>query len=179
MVVDVVRGLDVEEALNRLDLLRKKAVKPVAKLINSSIANAEHSFNAEKNNLFIKTIKVDEGPTLYRWMPRAHGRATPLRKKTSIISLILDEKVPTVEAKKDKSKKPEAVKVQKVKGSEPVEKVADDKERINEELKSEKTNIEGYDHKRKGGFRDVKSQEKDSKKEKGFLNKVFRRKSGM
>ena len=91
LVVDVVRGLGVDEALNRLRLLDKKASRPVAKLLAAASANAEHNFELERGNLYVKEIKVDEAPTLKRWMPRAHGRATTIRKRMSNISVTLGE----------------------------------------------------------------------------------------
>src|SRR6056297_3427276 len=80
LVIDVVRGLTVEEAQNQLKFINKKASEPVTKLIKSAVANAENTFNLERSNLFISEIKADEGLTLKRWMPRAYGRATSIRK---------------------------------------------------------------------------------------------------
>jgi len=91
LVVDVIRGLVISQALDQLKFLNKKAVRPVEKLIKSCLANAEHNYELDKNNLYIKEIRVDEGSTLHRWMPRAHGRATPIRKRTSHIILTLAE----------------------------------------------------------------------------------------
>ena len=107
LVADVVRGLRVTEALARLRLLPRAGSRPVSKLINSAIANAEHNFELTKNNLYIKEIRVDAAATLKRWLPRAHGRATPIQKRGSHLNLILAEikdsgiktgKRPTVEA---------------------------------------------------------------------------------
>ena len=89
LVVDVIRGMETIKALDQLKFVNKEAKKPVIKLINSAIANAENNYELDKNNLYIKEIKVDDGPTTYRWMPRAHGRATPLRIRTIHINLIL------------------------------------------------------------------------------------------
>lgn len=91
LVVDVVRGNKVDQALAQLQFIKKLATKPVAKLIDSAIANAEHNFNLDRANLFIKTIRVDEGVTMKRWMPKAHGRATPIRKRSSHIIVTLAE----------------------------------------------------------------------------------------
>ena len=107
LVVDYVRKMKVGDALNRLRLLNKTGSQTVMKAINSAIANAEHNFELDKNNLFIQEIKVNEAATLKRWMPRAHGRATPIRKRGSHLELILAEikdsgvkagKKPTMEA---------------------------------------------------------------------------------
>ncbi|MCD4705591.1 50S ribosomal protein L22, partial [bacterium] len=89
LVVDVIRKMDVDNALAQLKFINKLAAKPVEKLINSAIANAKHNFGLEKDNLYIKEIKVDEGAILKRWRPRAFGRAGAIRKRSSHISLIL------------------------------------------------------------------------------------------
>ena len=91
LVVNAIRGLNVNEALNQLKFINKKATGPVEKLLRSGIANAVNNFGLDQNNLLVKEIKVDEGRTLRRWMPRAHGRATILRKRSSHITLVLGE----------------------------------------------------------------------------------------
>ncbi|RMD59477.1 50S ribosomal protein L22, partial [Candidatus Parcubacteria bacterium] len=91
LVADIIRGLTVDEALAQLRFINKRAVVPVEKVLKSAIANAEHNYELEQDNLYIQEIRVDEGPTLKRWKPRAFGRATPIRKRTSIISVVLDE----------------------------------------------------------------------------------------
>ena len=103
LVVDVIRGLDVPIAENQLKFMNKGAVVPILKLLNSAVANAEHNFELKKDNLYIKEIKVDQGPTLKRWMPRAMGRATTIRKKSSHISIVLSERAPSSLDKKDPS----------------------------------------------------------------------------
>jgi large subunit ribosomal protein L22 len=104
LVVDVVRGMKTDQALNQLKFINKRAVKPVEKLISSAIANAVNNFELDEGNLFVKEIKVDEGVTMRRWMPRARGRATPLRKRTSNISLILGELVDSGQKEAKKAK---------------------------------------------------------------------------
>lgn len=105
LLADLVRGLDVEEALVQLQFNKKGASLPVAKLVKSAVANAEENEDLKRNNLFVKEITVDGGPTLKRWMPRAMGRATPLIKRSSHITITLSEKVPTQKkAKKETSK---------------------------------------------------------------------------
>ncbi len=95
LVADLIRGLDVEEAGIQLKFIKKASVLPLAKLIKSAISNAEENYKLQKNNLFIKEIRVDEGITTKRWQPRAMGRATPINKRSSNITLILDERIPT------------------------------------------------------------------------------------
>lgn len=91
LVADVVRKMPVLEALDQLKFVNKLAAQPLATLIKSAIANAENTYGLEKSNLFIKELRVDEGFTLKRWMPRAHGRATSIRKRGCNISLKLAE----------------------------------------------------------------------------------------
>lgn len=102
LVTNLIKKMSAAEALNQLKFINKLASRPVAKLIKSAMANAEHNFELAKDNLFIKELTVDEGPTLKRSMPRAHGRATPIRKRTSHINLVLGEikASAAVEAKK-------------------------------------------------------------------------------
>lgn len=92
LVCDVVRGKQVEEALATLRFTSKAAALPISKLIRSAIANAEQKKeNLDIDRLFVKTIRVDEGPTLKRWRPRAQGRATRINKRTSHIVVELGE----------------------------------------------------------------------------------------
>lgn len=91
-VANVIRGMDVEEALDHLRAIKKAAREPIIKLIQSGIANAQHNYQLEKKVLYIKSIRVDGGPTLKRWHPRAHGRAGMIRKRTSHIFLLLGVK---------------------------------------------------------------------------------------
>ena len=92
MVVDTVRGKSVSQALNILELVRKKAALPVKKLLKSAVANAvENNGVSDVDTLVIEHITVDEGPTLKRYMPRARGRATPIRKRTSHVRIVLRE----------------------------------------------------------------------------------------
>ncbi len=106
LVIDLVRGKKVDESLMALKFLRKDAAEPVGKLIESAAANAEHNFKLKRADLYIKRIMANEGPVLRRWMPRAHGRATPIRKRSCHITVVLDETAdqvaPTVKGKKSK-----------------------------------------------------------------------------
>jgi len=93
MVVDMVRGKSVSQALSILGFTRKKAALPVQKLLKSAVANAvENGGMSDVDTLVIDRIMVDEGPTLKRYMPRARGRATPIRKRTSHIRIMLRER---------------------------------------------------------------------------------------
>lgn len=91
LVVDAIRGKKVTEALEILTFVNKKASNPVYKLIKSAIANASHNFNLSEDQLIIKEIVVEEGVTMHRWMPRARGAASPLRKRSSHVKVVLDK----------------------------------------------------------------------------------------
>lgn len=92
LVMDMVRGKSVSEALNTLGLVRKAASPVIAKVIRSAVANAENAKEMNPDVLYIKRAFVDEGPTMRRFMPRAMGRATLIRKRTSHITVVLGEK---------------------------------------------------------------------------------------
>ena len=91
LVIDVVRKMPVNAALDQLKFNNKKASLPVIKLIKSAVANAVNTYSLEKDNLYIKEIKSDEGVTLKRWMPTAHGRATAIRKRGCHVDVVLAE----------------------------------------------------------------------------------------
>jgi large subunit ribosomal protein L22 len=105
LVTDLVKGMKAIEAIDYLKFVNKAAVTPVTKLINSAIANAINNFNLEKDNLYIKNIVVNQGPTLRRWKPRAHGRATPIRKRSSHVEVILVQKSEKLAKKGPENKK--------------------------------------------------------------------------
>ena len=92
LVVDMVRGKGVQDALNILKFSPQKAAAVVSKLVSSAVANAEQKGVSDVDRLVVKTISVDQGPVLKRFIPRAQGRATKIRKPTSHITVILDEK---------------------------------------------------------------------------------------
>jgi len=89
LVIDLVRGEDVAKALEILQFTKKKASFFVIKLLNSAIANAENNFKLNKDNLYIKKIVANEGPTLNRWRARAFGRAAEIKKKSTHIEIIV------------------------------------------------------------------------------------------
>ena len=121
LVADLIRGKSVEEAQTILSFTVKKAVGPLLKLLNSAIANAKNNFRLDPLNLFISKIEVGEGPKHKRWMPRARGQASEIQKKTSHITMVLDEikRIPP-KVKKVKKARPELVegveKIEKVEG---------------------------------------------------------------
>ena len=91
LVVDQIRSKPVDRALEILQFSTKKAAHPVKKTLESAIANAEHNNGADIDELKVKTIMVDEGPTLKRWRPRAKGRATPIMKRTCHITVVVED----------------------------------------------------------------------------------------
>ena len=88
--VDLIRGQHVEEARRILRLSTLGASRDVEKLLNSAIANAEQQPGAIEDNLLVARAWVDEGPTLRRYRPRAYGRATRVRKRTSHVTLVVE-----------------------------------------------------------------------------------------
>lgn len=162
LVIDLIRGKSAEEAATELDFMAKAAAKgPVLKLLKSAIANAVNNLKLKKENLYIKKITVDEGPVLKRWQPRAFGRATPIRKGSSHITIILAEKVVTKKAakteEKEKLEKPKVVEALKV----------FTREQAKEDVKAAEKKPE----------KDERAK-KEIKRSKGFLRKIFSRKTG-
>jgi large subunit ribosomal protein L22 len=90
LVVDAIRGERVEDALNVLRNLPQRAAPLVEKILQSAVANAEQKEIEDVENLRIRKATVDPGPTLKRFIPRAMGRATPIRKRTSHITIVVD-----------------------------------------------------------------------------------------
>ena len=91
LVADQIRGLPVDKALNVLAFSPKRSAAVIKKVLESAIANAEHNDGADVDELRVKTIMVDEGPIMKRWMPRARGRANQIFKRTSHITLVVEE----------------------------------------------------------------------------------------
>lgn len=91
LLADAVRGKALKEAEIQLSFESKKSASPLLKLLKSAESNAKHNIKMAADNLYIKEIKINEGPTLKRYMPRAKGRATMIKKRTSHISVVLEE----------------------------------------------------------------------------------------
>jgi large subunit ribosomal protein L22 len=97
LVVDQIRGRSVNEAYAILQFSKKNAAEPVGKTLRSAVANAqEKAMNEDQtldvDELFIREVFVDEGPTLRRWRAAAQGRAAPRRRRTSHITVVVDTK---------------------------------------------------------------------------------------
>ena len=88
-VLDLVRGLPVDEALVVLEFTNRKSAPTIKKVLDSAVANAEHNLALDADELFVAEAYADEGPTLKRWRPRARGRATKILKRTSHITIVV------------------------------------------------------------------------------------------
>lgn len=94
LVADLIRGMNVNDAIQTLQFTQKRAAVPVLKAVKSAVANlvnSEKASNVDPDKLFVKTVFVDEGPTMKRYLPRAMGRATLIRKRTSHLTLYVAE----------------------------------------------------------------------------------------
>lgn len=91
LVADLVRGKPLPEAIAQLGVTQKRAAPIVAKLLRSAAANAADRHGSDVDQLWVKRIFVDQGPTLQRWMTRAHGSASPMRHRTSHITVVVDD----------------------------------------------------------------------------------------
>lgn len=160
LVANLIRGKKVEEAQTILNFTVKKSSLALLKLLNQAIANAKNNFQLDPLNLFVSKITVDEGPKYKRWQARSRGQASEIQKKTSHITIILDE-IMKKEKKVKKVKKEVLKKVPAKVEKEPLPFEKDAKEKI---TKPEKTK-----------FRPEKEIKKP-KIEKG-LKRIFRRKA--
>lgn len=158
-ILNVIRGLSIKEAEAQLLLFKKRAAQPVLKLLYSAIANAKNTFSLRKEDLQIKRIEAQEGPTLHRWFPRAFGRAAPIRKKSSHLLIVLEPQKGVSVVKKI-----ETTKLQKPK--------EESKTEVIEEAKEKKETVVKKEEK----IKKVKKEAK-TKREKGFVKRIFSRKA--
>ena len=142
LVADLIRGKSVEEAQTILNFTTKKAAPILVKLLKSAIANAKTNFQLEEKNLYIAKVLVDEGPKYKRWMPRARGMASPIQKKTSHITLVLDE----IEKRPKKVKKVKKIEKARPELGKEVEKVTKlpkvEKPKLRPEIEEAKPKVE-------------------------------------
>ncbi len=92
LLADFVRGKEVKRALAELKFVNKRHTDAISKVISSAVANARENTNLNADNLFVKSIEVQEGKTMKRWRAGSNGRGLPLRKRLSHISVTLAEK---------------------------------------------------------------------------------------
>ena len=91
VVIDMIRGKSAKEAAAILTYTPKAACEPVLKVLNSAIANAENNLDMNRDDLYVAEAYANQGPTLKRYRARARGSASPIRKRTSHITVILDQ----------------------------------------------------------------------------------------
>jgi large subunit ribosomal protein L22 len=165
LVADLIKGQDVEDALNQLEVHIKRTSPYLKKILLSAIANGENNFGLDKNNLYVYDVKVGAGSTLKRWIPKAFGRAGEILKRTSKIEIVLEERV---EGKNRKTK-------------EEMEKEL--KKRLKEKKEEEKEREKNKEKSKKDPDKIAEENKKDedyAKKEgpkKGWAKKMFHRKS--
>jgi len=98
LVSNLIKGQDVLVVKSQLEYLVKKSARPISKLLDSAMANAQNNFGLVKENLFIKDIIVNEGTKLKRFRPKGFGSTSPIEKKTSHIRIVLEERVAGLKA---------------------------------------------------------------------------------
>lgn len=91
-VADLLRGKDVKEAVGILRYTNKKSAPLINKVLKSAMANAEHNYDMDSDDLYVAEIYINEGPTIKRMFPRAYGRADVRRHRTSHITVVLKER---------------------------------------------------------------------------------------
>ena len=92
LVLDLIRGKDAKEALAILKFTPNRAAEIITKVVKSAVANATHNFQLDEEKLYIKACYADEGVTLKRFLPRAKGSASALNKRTSHITVVVEER---------------------------------------------------------------------------------------
>jgi large subunit ribosomal protein L22 len=181
LVAGLIRGSEVKKAADQLKFSSKKVSKPMLKLLNSAISNAVNNYDLDKDNLIIKEIRVEDGKTLKRWMPRAHGRATTIRKRMSHVYITLAEIVDSGKKEAKKVKVSDPVKLEDLSGK---KEKKSDKKNISEKKDDKKKDASKNDNKEKevvdprgqGKGKNTKVEGKSSSK--SFAGNIFRRKSG-
>jgi large subunit ribosomal protein L22 len=175
LIAGLIKGLDVNEAAVQLENTVKRSSLPVEKLLRSVIANAENNLGLDKDNLYVYDIQVGEGIKYKRWLPRAFGRATPILKRTSNIFVTLEERV---EGKGRKSK--EEMEKEKKKRKEEKKKLEKEMQAEREKLAKVKPGLEQkMEGKEEIPFREKRVDEEQKRGEKkGWIKKMFQRKSG-
>ncbi|MBI4250158.1 50S ribosomal protein L22 [Candidatus Uhrbacteria bacterium] len=183
LLADMIRGLDTQTALEQLRYMTRAARVPLEKTVRSAIASAENTYHVQKEHTFVKTITVDIGPGLQRWRPRAFGRAAPIIKHLCHITVVLGEKL-DVEKRQgvvgtSKSAAPHSDEAQRVS---PVASEKSISVAVAPANETRPTAADGekeiFDTAREGRHEYAQKLNREQKKQKGFLKKVFHRKSG-
>ena len=152
LVAGLIKGMDVGTARLALRFRGKRSSPMLLKLLNSAVANARHSFQRQERELYIKEIKVDGGPVRKRMRPRAFGRGATIRKRTSHVSLVLEDKAREIPEKRKEEKNAPIVR----------------------DLASDDAKGDGATRS-KGGEAHAPRMQKNTQK--GFTQRVFRRKA--
>ncbi len=179
LVAEMLCGLSVAHAEEQLFATARRAKEPLAKLLHSAVANAEQNFDCMRENLYVKSIVVNEGAMLKRSRPRAFGRATPIRKRSAHMTIVLSERE---EGKKGGRARRETLRSQRNAAAH--EKKGHATHAHEEEQRQEATT----EHRatptvpgRTGSRHHVEGRKEnvhDHGKSKGFLKRLFNRKSG-
>lgn len=175
LVADLIRGLDVSDALNQLDSQIKRTSPLMKKLLQSAIANGENNLGLDKSNLYVYDVQIGAGPTLKRWMPKAFGRAGEIRKRTSKIEIVLEERV---EGKGRKTKEQmESEKKKRMEEKKKAEKAQAKEREEKEKSRDKEKEMKEPEENRTERIRETKDQEQGRKDNKTWKNRIFRRKS--
>lgn len=168
LVTSLIKGMDVNDAFVQLESTVKKSSHDVKKLLQSAVANAENNWGLDRDNLYVEKIQVGEGVRLKRWLPRAYGRATKIIRRTSRIDITLEERI---EGKNRKSKE-QLAKERKAR--------EEKKKKMEKELKAEREKMNKTEKTVEEKLLREKSRDQEQKKrgEKGWMKKIFQRKSG-
>ncbi len=160
-VINVVKGMSAKDAMAQLKNYPNRAAKPLEDLIKSAIANAEHNFSLLPETLKIKIFKADGGPVFKRFLPGSKGRVSPIRKKTTHITLVLEGDRGSHDHKKEKPQEKENILESKSHETHDHQKQPLSRARIEGEAK-------------KDVFRQKPVQKKSDS---GFVKRMFQRKS--
>lgn len=157
-ILNQVRYLSLDQIEAQLMISKKRAAKPILKLLLSALANAQNNYSFRKEDLLLKRIEANEGPTLHRWFPRAFGRAAPIRKRSTHLTIIL-------------TPQKGATPVKKVSRRERVKKEAiGETKKLNDQEKDKKVNKQKPENKRE-------KEGRSKGPHKGFMKKIFSRKA--
>lgn len=169
LTANLVKGMSVSRAKNQLAFLVKKPAPFILKLVNSAAANAKHNWQIAESNLFIKSIVVEAGATMKRWMPRAMGRASAIRKRTCSVILVLEELTP------GGAKKKAAQKIDILKKDEALPEVQEKEKRTEPAVKE--ISPKGVAPEKPYGASSESKQKHIARQTLGNIKRVFRRKS--
>ncbi|PJE51360.1 MAG: 50S ribosomal protein L22 [Candidatus Yanofskybacteria bacterium CG10_big_fil_rev_8_21_14_0_10_36_16] len=175
LVAGLLKGMNFKDAESQLRFMVKKTSGPVSKLLSSAAANAVNNFNLVRDNLYIKSIRVDEGRKLKRFKPKGFGRVMPIQKKTSHIIVVLDERTPGLREQGATRTKEIKDTVKRSVGMSTEKDVAQNEKEVSE-IKEEKT-TKKTETKEKDYGKDISRELGKKNMFKGIKNKLFRRKS--